>query len=112
MSAPRLRADIAAKAILREAGRDGQSAMLIHKGASEAGSLLVVLLERDGSAMILSQTRTTNGDPAWFFSSGEIPLTVEETGQYIDRQRRYDPDLWVLELEAPGFRLPFEATLV
>ncbi|MCG0993961.1 DUF1491 family protein [Acetobacter indonesiensis] len=112
MTPPRLRADLVARAILRQAGLDGRSAMLVRKGDADAGSILVILLERDGSAVVLSQTRTAEGEAAWLRASGETPLTPEETQLYIERQTRFDPDIWVLELEAPGFRPPFEATLV
>lgn len=112
MSTPRLRSDIVARALLRQCGQDGRSAMMLRRGDADAGGILVVLLGRDGTAMVLSQTRTAEGEAAWLKSSGETPLTPEETQAYIDRQLRYDPDLWVLEVEAPDFRPPFEATLI
>ncbi|KFL88249.1 protein of unknown function DUF1491 [Acetobacter malorum] len=112
MTTPRLRSDIVARALLRQCGQDGRSAMMLRRGDADAGGILVVLLGRDGTAMVLSETRTAEGEAAWLKSSGENPLTPEDTQAYIDRQLRYDPDLWVLEVEAPDFRPPFEATLI
>ncbi|GAL97414.1 DUF1491 family protein [Acetobacter tropicalis] len=112
MTSSRLRSDFVARAILRQSAQDGRSAMLLRKGDPDAGSILVLLQERDGSTVVLSQTRTAEGEAAWLRASGETPLTPEETALYIERQTRFDPDIWVLELEAPGFRPPFEATLV
>lgn len=112
MTTPRLRSDIVARALLRQSGQDGRSAMMLRRGDADAGGILVVLLGRDGTAIVLSQTRTAEGEAAWLKSSGETPLSPEDTQTYIDRQLRYDPDLWVLEVEAPDFRPPFEATLI
>ena len=35
-----------------------------------------------------------------------------EADAYVARQLRYDPDLWVLEFEAPDGQPPFEAKLI
>lgn len=112
MTPPRLRSELVARALLRQCGQDGRSAMMLRRGDADAGGILVVLLGRDGTAVLLSQTRTAEGEPAWLKASGEHPLTPEDTQMFLDRQIRYDPDLWVLEVEAPDFRPPFEATLV
>ncbi|MGO3517193.1 MAG: DUF1491 family protein [Acetobacter cibinongensis] len=112
MTSPRLKSDFMARAILRQAAQNGQSAMLLRKGDADAGSILVVLLERNGSAVVLSQTRTPEGEAAWLRSSGENPLSPAEISLYLERQTRFDPDLWVLELEAPEFKPPFNATLL
>ncbi|GAN68028.1 DUF1491 family protein [Acetobacter orleanensis] len=112
MTTPRLRSDIVARALLRQCGQDGRSAMLLKRGDADAGGILVVLLGREDKAVVLSQTRTAAGDAAWLKSSGDTPLSAEKTQTYLDRQLRYDPDLWVLEVEAPDFRPPFEATLL
>lgn len=109
---PRLRTHLHASAILRQAGQDGRSAMLLRKGDPDAGSILVILVERSGSAVVLSQTRTPEGEAAWLRASGATPLEPPELSAYIERQTRFDPDLWVLELDAPDFRPPFEATLL
>ncbi|MCP1220895.1 DUF1491 family protein [Acetobacter orientalis] len=109
---PRLRTHLHASAILRQAGQDGRSAMLLRKGDPDAGSILVILVERNGSAVVLSQTRTPEGEAAWLRASGATPLEPPELSSYIERQTRFDPDLWVLELDAPDFRPPFEATLL
>lgn len=112
MTQPRLRSELFARAILRQAGQDGRSAMLLRKGDPDAGSILVILMERNGTAVVLSQTRTPQGEAAWLRASGEAPLHAPELSAYIERQTRFDPDLWVLELDAPEFRPPFEATLL
>lgn len=112
MTTARLRSDIVARALLRQCGQDGRSAVMLKRGDADAGGILVVLLGREGQAVVLSQTRTADGEAAWLKSSGETPLSAEKTQAFIERQLRYDPDLWVLEVDAPDFRPPFEATLL
>ncbi|MBO1327063.1 DUF1491 family protein [Acetobacter suratthaniensis] len=109
---PRLKSDLLARALVRESARDGRSAMVLRKGDSDAGGILVVLLNRAGESMVLSQTRTPDGDRAWIRSSGPTPLNAQDTQAYIDRQVKYDPDLWVLEMESDDFSPPFQAMLL
>ena len=113
MSAPpRLKTDILARALVRESARDGRSAMVLRKGDATAGGILVVLVNRAGEGIVLSQTRTPEGDPAWIRTSGLAPLTTQDMQAFIDRQVKYDPDLWVLEIESDDFSPPFQATLL
>lgn len=113
MSAPpRLKTDILARALVRESTRDGRSAMVLCKGDATAGGILVVLISRTGEGVVLSQTRTPEGDPAWIRTSGPSPLRAQDMQAFLDRQMKYDPDLWVLEIESDDFSPPFQATLL
>ncbi|GAN70740.1 hypothetical protein ASY01nite_07190 [Acetobacter syzygii] len=111
-SPPRLRTDLVARAILRQSGLDGRSAMLLRKGDPDAGGILVVLAGRHGEGTVLSQTRTAQGEAAWMRGTGPEPVPAEQIQAYIDRQLKYDPDLWVLEIETQDFSPPFEAILI
>ena len=62
--------------------------------------------------VVLSQVRTPAGEPAWLRATGPEPVTQEAADAYVARQLRFDPDLWVLEFEAPDFLPPFEARMV
>jgi hypothetical protein len=113
MSAPpRLKTDILARALVRESARDGRSAMVLRKGDATAGGILVVLVSRTGEGVVLSQTRTPEGDPAWIRTSGPSSLRAQDMQAFLDRQMKYDPDLWVLEIESDDFSPPFQATLL
>ena len=111
-SAPRLRADIVARAILRQSGQDGRMAVMLRRGDPDAGGILVVLADRQGSGIVLRQTRTAEGEEAWLRASGDSPLEPLALQDYLDRQLKYDPDLWVLEIDAPDFSPPFNAILL
>ena len=111
MAEPRLKAGLWVKMALRMGDRDGRPGMVLRKGDPDSGGVLVVLRGRDGFC-VLSQMRTADGSPAWLRGTGAAPVDQAAADAYVARQVRFDPDVWVLEFDAPGFLPPFEAKLV
>jgi len=108
---PRLKAGLWVKATLRLADKDGRAGAVLRKGDADAGGVLVVLRGREGF-LVLSQTRAADGALAWMRATGAAPVDQAAADSYIARQVRFDPDLWVVEFEAPDLLPPFEAKLV
>ena len=102
MAEPRLKAGLWVKAALRMADRDGRSGVVLRKGDADSGGVLVVL----------SQVRTSDGALAWMRGTGAAAVDQAAVDAYVERQMRFDPDVWVLEFDAPDFVPPFEAKLV
>jgi len=73
--------------------------------------VLVLLRGRTGM-IVLTQAGTARGGAAWGRGAGAERVGQPEAAAYIARQLKYDPDLWVLEFEAPDLRPPFEATVL
>ncbi|MFL1460755.1 DUF1491 family protein [Roseococcus sp. DSY-14] len=96
---------------IRLAGMAGRPATVVRKGDSDSGGVLCVLRARDGFT-VLAQARDGEGRPAWTRGTGPAPVPEAEADAYVARQLRYDPDLWVLEFEAPDGQPPFEAKLI
>ena len=48
----------------------------------------------------------------WLRATGPAPVDQAKADEYVARQLRFDPDLWVLEFEAPDLLPPFEAKIV
>ena len=111
MSEPRIKAGLWIKMALRMADIAGRSGAVLRKGDADAGGVLVVLRGREG-LMVLSQIRAADGAQAWLRATGPAPVDQETTDAYVARQVRSDPDIWVLECDAPDFVPPFEARLV
>jgi hypothetical protein len=111
MSEPRVKAGFWVGMALRMGDRDGRPGMVLRKGDPDAGGVLVVLHGRDG-VTVLTQVRDNRGDVAWMRGTGTEPVDQATVDAYIARQVRFDPDLWVLEFEAPDLLPPFDAKIV
>ena len=98
MTAPRLKAGIFVRALIRRAEVGGASAYVVRKGAEESGAVYLKISRPDRTAMILSQARRGEGDLVWLKPLGDA-TDEEKASAYFERQIRFDPDLWILEIE-------------
>ena len=111
MAEPRVKAGLWVKMALRMGDLDGRPGAVLRKGDVDAGGVLVVLRGRDGLS-VLSQMRAADGNSAWMRATGAVPVDQAAADAYVARQVKFDPDLWVLEFEAPDLLPPLEAKLV
>lgn len=86
--------------LLRRAEAAGGFGTVLYKGDATAGSILLVVTERGANPRVLERLLGAGGEYAWQANptAGE-PDT--EVPALIARRRRFDPDLWVLELDVP-----------
>jgi hypothetical protein len=96
---------------LRMGDRDGRPGMVLRKGDPDAGGVLVVLRGREGVS-VLSQVRGKAGGLAWMRATGPAAVEDATADAYVSRRVRTDPDLWVVEFEAPDLLPPFEAEIM
>jgi hypothetical protein len=108
---PRLKSGIWVKMALRMGDMDGRPGAVLRRGDPDAGGVLVVLRAREGLC-VLSQIRTPDGARAWMRATGAAPVDQAAADAYVARQTGYDPDIWVLEFNAPDLTPPFEAKIV
>ena len=111
MSEARVKAGIWVQAALRLGNASGRYGAVLRRGDADAGGVLVVLRGRDGLS-VLSQARTADGAQAWVRATGAGAVDQTTADAYVERQLKFDPDLWVLEFDSPGLLPPFEAKLV
>lgn len=111
MTGARVKAGLWVSMALRLGDRDGRPGMVLRKGDPDAGGILVVLRHRD-EMCVLSQMRSAEGELAWMRATGPAPVDQEAVDAYIARQVRFDPDLWVIEFDAPDLRPPFEGKIL
>ena len=95
---PKLKAAIQIKAIIRRAEVAGAQAFLVRRGAEEAGALFLKLSRLDGTFTVLNQARRGDGELVWTKPLGDSADDVAANG-YLEKQVRFDPDLWILEIE-------------
>lgn len=71
-------------------------AFVVAKGDTTAGAVLVKVNPLDGSAVLWQRSFDIEGRRVWAeLASGPEP----EVDAAVARQRGYDPDLWVIEVE-------------
>lgn len=97
LSAPRLKAGIFVRALIRRAEVEGASAFVVKKGAEEAGAVFIKISRLDGTSDVLMQVRRGEGDLVWMKA---LNAAGEDSARaYFDKQRKFDPDLWIVEIE-------------
>jgi len=69
------------------------------KGDPTGGAVLIKVNRFAAGCTVYSQTRTAAGAAGWISGSGAVPLAEAEADAYVARQVRFDPDLWVIEVE-------------
>ncbi len=107
----RLKTAIWVSAAVRLSDGAGRPAAVLRKGDADSGGILCVLRTREGIA-VLSQARDAAGREAWVRGTGDTAVAQDAADAYVERAVRRDPDLWVVEFEAPDGLPPFEARLV
>jgi GMP synthase (glutamine-hydrolysing) len=112
VSAARLKTDFWIQACVRRADRDGIAMAVLRRGDPHAGAVLVRVDMRAEGCIVWAQTRTAEGEPAWFRGTGATPVPAETADAYIERHRARDPDIWVLDIDDRRGRLPFDDRLI
>jgi hypothetical protein len=95
---PRLKAGIFVRATIRRAEVAGASAYVIKKGSEEAGAVFLKIARPDGTSLVLSQARQGEGNLVWLKPLGDV-TDEEKAKTYFERQMKFDPDIWILEIE-------------
>jgi len=72
---------------------------VVRRGDPDSGTVLLKLNRFEEGVTVYTQASSTNETPAWSCGTGPKPVTEGEADAYIERQVKYDPDVWVLEIE-------------
>ncbi|WP_029007950.1 DUF1491 family protein [Azospirillum halopraeferens] len=83
---------------IRAADAQGVTMMVLRKGDPTRGTLILKLNRLDGTFAVLVQVRS---DDRLVWSRATGPDWVDEAtaDAYIAKQVKYDPDLWIVEVE-------------
>jgi hypothetical protein len=99
----RLKTAIWVAAYIRRCGVEGASAALRRRGAEEAGAIFVKINRLDGTAELFGPApqsafeASTPSDRAFTRCMPVRPEADVET--YLAREIRFDPDVWIVEVE-------------
>lgn len=99
---PRVAASVLAGALIRKAEGEGGFGAVLAKGDSSAGSILVILLEKGGNPRLFERLLQPDGRYVWQENGSQRIENPKEVPAFIARQKRFDPDLWLIELDIPS----------
>ena len=85
-------------ALIRRAELAGASAVVVRRGDARAGAVIVKAYDTSTrTARLFTEAVGQDGEPLWL---QPVASDIEsELDAYVERQRRYDPDLWLVEVE-------------
>jgi hypothetical protein len=94
----RLKSGIFVRALIRRAEVGGAFAYVAKKGQEDAGAVFLKIDRPDGSVTVLNQARQSEGELVWTQPLGG-PCDEEKADAYLEKQQKFDPDLWIVEIE-------------
>ena len=96
--------DVWVAALIRRVELAGAFATVARKGDARAGAVLIKCLDRrSGATRLYEQAMRGDGETVWMRPVAS--LAEADVDAYVERARRFDPDLWVVEVEdADGAR--------
>lgn len=102
----RVTSELWVSALTRSVFSAGGFATVLQRGSPEAGAIFIVMRDRLGRITLYvpaSQTSYAEARPAerWFSLAVEDGEEADISAR-IERERRFDPDVWVVELETAG----------
>jgi hypothetical protein len=87
--------------LLRAVEAAGGFATVIAKGERDAGTVLVTCCESGRNCRAYERMPRPDGTRGWSLAKSEDSENPLEFAEYLDRRRRQDSDLWIVELDIP-----------
>jgi hypothetical protein len=98
----RLKAEIWIQAYIRICAAEGVPAVLVKRGDADAGAIFIKLNRLDGTAELFRPAPAglsgAESDRSWVRAT-PAPMPEAEADAMLRREREFDGDLWVVELE-------------
>jgi hypothetical protein len=98
----RLSTSVLVTALMRRVESIGGFAAVLAKGDATAGAALVILTEKGRKQRVLERILQPDGRYIWQDVSTQAAENEEEFERLLGRRRKYDPDLWLIELDVPS----------
>jgi len=101
----RLKSGIWVAAYMRRCQIEGASAVLRRRGAEEAGAVFIKVSRLDGTAEVFGPApqsafdEARPADRAFVRCLKAQPAPDAEAETYLARQIKFDPDVWIIEVE-------------
>jgi hypothetical protein len=95
----RLPAHLEVSGIMRFAQTAGGFATVVSRGEKDAGTILLLTLQRGGNARLWERMPQLDGSRNFAVTVAEDVENPSKIQEYIARRSAQDPDCWILELD-------------
>ncbi|PHR21763.1 MAG: hypothetical protein COA41_01260 [Sphingopyxis sp.] len=101
MIEPRLSAEMKVKTLLRMVNQNGGFGTVLKKGDRISGAILIQCVEKGGNPRLLENMPSLDGRPNWQTIWPQSIDNKRELTDYLAQRFRFDPDMWLIELDIP-----------
>ncbi len=99
----RVKSEIWVKALLRRCQAEAIPAVVVRRGEAAAGAIFICVDHLDGTVSLYGPAPAglegSEIDRRWVRCLGSDPVDAGKANAYLGRQREFDPDLWIVEIE-------------
>lgn len=95
----RLPAHLEVSGLIRLVESQGGTAMVLAKGERDAGTILIVTMCRGEDVRLFERMPQMDGTRPFLATKSQDLEKPEEFSEYLDRRRRQDPDIWIVEVD-------------
>jgi hypothetical protein len=101
MIEPRLSAEMKVQTLLRLVTQNGGFGAVLKKGDRISGAILIQCVEKGGNPRLLENMPSLDGRPNWQQIWPQTTDNNKELSEYTAGRFRFDPDMWLIELDVP-----------
>ena len=101
MIEPRLSAEMKVQSLLRLVNQNGGFGAVLKKGDLISGAILIQCVEKGEKPTLLENMPSLDGLPNWQQIWPQGTDKKKKLSEYLDQRFRFDPDLWLIELDIP-----------
>ena len=97
----RLPARLEASSLVRRAEVEGGSGMILASGDPDRGALVLLVAHRGTHFACLERGMSEGGMYKWQTVGPVAGASDDELRDWTQKRHRFDPDLWLIELDVP-----------
>lgn len=95
----RLPAHLEVAGMIRAIESQGGFASVIAKGEKDAGTVLILTMYRGENAVLFERMPQLDGSRPYIATKTQDIEKPQEIFEYLEKRRKQDPDIWILEAD-------------